>query len=105
MRAKETHSHYTPSPTIYLRVEKYLPDTITGNDAPSLDSQGSRVAIRLRDELGRFWEAKPDTLSAGIQPFLIELPDTVTNVVPEIVLLPPLQATFNVKTPNASLTP
>lgn len=104
MRAKETHSHYTPSPTIYLRIQKHLPDTITGNDAPSLDSLGSRVAIRLRDELGRFWEAKPDTLSAGIQPFLIELPDTVTNVVPEVVLLPPWQATFDVKTPIASLT-
>jgi hypothetical protein len=78
--------HYTPSPVIYLHV-------------PSLDST-NHLAIRLRDEQGRYFLAKPEPQgsSGGIMPFLIDLPPEVKAVVPEIILLKPLRAEFLVDT-------
>ena len=82
------NGHYTPSPVIYLR-------------AAPLPS-GQRLAVRLRDEKGYHWIAKPDTRGANdIQPFLVELPTDVTTVTAEIVLLKPLQASFDVETARA----
>lgn len=82
----EWDGHYTPSPTLYIR-------------APEL-RQPERFAVRLRDDQGRYWPAKPEPEGAahGIMPFLIELPPTVTNVVPEVVLLRPVRADFLVQT-------
>jgi hypothetical protein len=79
-------AHYTPNPVIYLHV-------------PTLDST-NRLAIRLRDEQGRYFLAKPEPggSSQGIMPYLVDLPPEVKNVVPEIVLLKPVRAEFLVDT-------
>jgi hypothetical protein len=55
--------------------------------------------MRLRDEQGRVWIAKPDGSVNGIHPFIIELPSGVSRVTPELVLLTPVAAEFTVKTP------
>jgi hypothetical protein len=91
-RIKYWSGHYTPSPVIYLRV-------------PSLGST-NRLAIRLRDENGKYWVAKPEPegASAGIMPYLVELPSEMNSVVPEIILLKPIQAGFLVDT-TAELKP
>lgn len=81
-RVQVFDGHYTPSPTIYLR----LPPGVFG--------------VRLRDERGRCWLASPEPDGArhGIQPFLLSPPAEVRFVTPEIVALQPVAATFLVKT-------
>ncbi len=80
------HGHYTPSPVIYLKVP----------ESGSTD----RFAVRVKDEQGQFWvlTPEPEGASDGIMPYLVSLPVGVTNVVPEIVLLKPIRATFSVTT-------
>jgi hypothetical protein len=86
LRVQEWHSHYTPSPTIYVRA--------SGLHEPN------RLAVRLRDNQGRYWAAKPEPQGSadGIRPFLVEVPTEVTNIVPEIALLNPVRAEFSVDT-------
>jgi len=90
LAVKRWSSHYTPHPTIYLR-------------APSLP-EPARLGLRLRDELGRYWATEPEPQGAagGVRPFLLKLPAGVTNVVPELVLLHPLEADFLVRTKDPS---
>ena len=97
MRVKESHSHYTPSPVLYVRYHRE-------RTVRSLPGESERLAVRLRDDHGQYWVAKPESAADGINPFLVELPPSVTNVVPEVVLLRPVQADFFVETKN-HLTP
>jgi hypothetical protein len=62
----------------------------------------ARLAMRLRDEQGRVWEARPEAQGAGngIYPFLVDLPPETIRVTPELVLLTPVTAAFTVKTPS-----
>ena len=77
--------HYTPVPVIYLR-------------SPRL-AASERLAIRLRDEQGRYWLTKPEPEGAreGIMPFMVDLPPEVKAIAAEIVLLKPVQAEFTVQ--------
>lgn len=86
VRLVQWHGHYTPVPTIYLRIENL--------EGPK------RLAVRLRDEQGRSWIAEPEPqgICDGIHPFLIKVPEDVTSVTPEVVLLEPVQAEFTVQT-------
>jgi beta-lactamase regulating signal transducer with metallopeptidase domain len=81
--------HYTPSPVIYLR-------------APVLDAN-ERLAVRLRDDQGRYWLTKPEPQGTkqGISPYLLQIPPDVKSVVAEIVVLRPVQAEFTVETEGA----
>jgi hypothetical protein len=85
--------------------------------APGTDARGSvsrldfdppgpvnRLAIRLLDNKGRWWTAKPEPEDGadGIMPYLIDLPPEVRTVIPEIVLLKPTCAEFMVDTTAAA---
>jgi hypothetical protein len=85
-----TDGHYTPSPTLYIRARELR--------------KPERLGVRLRDDQGRYWPAKPEPEGAanGIMPFLIELPPAVTNVVAEVVVLKPVEAEFLVNTENSN---
>ena len=96
------YNHYTPTPVIYLRIKTGGQDPFTSaGDAQSVNAE--RLAIRLRDDHGGYWVAKAENEVDGIQPFLIELPPGVTNIVPELVLLKPLKAEFLVNTTNITI--
>ena len=87
VRVEYWSTHYTTrDPVIYLR-------------APDSDST-NRLAIRLRDDQGRDWVAKPESQGnpQGIHAFLVELPADVKTVAGEIVLLKPVRADFLVDT-------
>lgn len=91
-----------------LKVEHYsshysITDSVIYVSAPDLHGS-ARLAMRLRDEQGRVWEAKPESQASGsgIYPFLIQLPPDVIQITPELVLLNPVTATFTVKTSNIS---
>jgi hypothetical protein len=92
LQVKHKDAHYTPDPTIYIR-------------APDV-KEPERLAVRLKDNDGKYWEAAPETQGSpqGIHPFMLRLPTNITVVVPEIVLLKPMQADFLVNTPNPSST-
>jgi len=92
LQVKHKDAHYTPDPTIYIR-------------APDL-KEPERLALRLKDGEGKYWEAAAETQGSaqGIHPFMLRLPTNITTVVPEIVLLKPIQADFLVNTPNPSST-
>lgn len=96
-REKSYGNHYTPVPVIYV---KWCQMTPSSNGPVEGDTAGTseRLALRLRDEHGGKWVAKPESWNDGIQPFLLELPPGVTNVVPELVLLKPVTAEFMVNT-------
>jgi hypothetical protein len=81
--------HYTPVPVVYIRARD--------------DSSKDRLGLRLRDEQGRYWLAKPESQGAaqGIWPFLIELPAEVGTVSAEVVLLRPIQVEFTVQTTSS----
>jgi hypothetical protein len=85
-RTKHWHGHYTPVPVVYI-------------GAPASGSK-DRLGLRLRDEQGHYWLAKPEPNGAvdGIWPFLVELPAEVTAVSGEVVLLKPIKAEFTVQT-------
>jgi hypothetical protein len=93
LKVERWYGHYTPTPVIYLR-------------AKSLDSN-KRLAVRLRDDQGRHWAAKPEPQGTpeDIRPFLVELPSEVRTVVPEIVVLDPVIANFDVTIPAAGHEP
>jgi hypothetical protein len=62
----------------------------------------NRLALRLRDDAGQMWTAKSEPQGDnpdGVHAFLMELPQEVTQVVPELILLKPVQAQFVVQTP------
>src|ERR1051325_10085738 len=92
LQVKNEAGHYTPDATIYIR-------------APDL-KEPERLALRLKDSDGKYWEAAPEGQGSpqGIHPFMIQVPTNVTTVVPEIVLLKPLQAEFLVDTHQTSST-
>jgi len=100
------HGHYSRGPVIYLQVG--APGTDARGSATHLDfgspEPANRLAIRLRDDLGRVWVAKPEPEGAadGIMPYLINLPPDVRTVTPEIVLLKPARAEFMVDTTAAA---
>ena len=58
-----------------------------------------RLAIRLRDARGVYWLTKPEPQGSSdrIYPYLVELPPEIKSVVPEVVLLKPVEAEFTVK--------
>lgn len=99
LRLKETHSYYSPNPVLFIRVTRHQPDT-SPFDHPirGLPDESERLAVRLRDDHGQYWLAKSESAATGINPFLLELPPSVTNVVPEVVRLKPVQASFLVET-------
>jgi len=78
--------HYTPVPVIYVQAKEL--------------NATERLAVRLRDETGHYWLAKPEGNNQGIKPFLVELPPEVKTVVAEFVLLRPVHADFLVKMPE-----
>src|ERR1051326_933287 len=92
LQVKNEAGHYTPDPTIYLR-------------APDLKDP-DRLAVRLKDNEGKYWETAPEGQGSpqGIHPFMLRIPTNVMTVVPEIVLLRPLQADFLVDTHQTSST-
>jgi len=85
-RMEYWNGHYTPSPVIYVQV-KPLPAR-------------QRLAVRLRDERGRYWIAQPEPggSSTGIHPFLVDLPPDIGMVTAEVVLLQAMEASFDVAT-------
>ena len=87
-RVQQWHGHNTPAPTIYIR-------------APDL-REPNRLAVRMRDDQGRYWAGQPEPQGApdGIHPFLLQVPPELTNVVPEVVLLKPVEAELLVETKN-----
>jgi|ERR1043166_1703728 hypothetical protein len=88
---KDWDGHYTPSPVIYLR-------------APPLAAD-NRLAVRLRDENGRYWPTKPEPQGAvrNIHPFLVEtLAPEVKLIVAEVVVLKPVHAEFDVDTTRSA---
>lgn len=88
LRTLTQYGHYVDRPTLYLKV-----------DDPSLSK---RIGVRVRDEQGRIWPTtrQPGRGVAGIVPFMLDVPSDVTTVIPEIVLLNPLEAEFTVRTPT-----
>jgi len=92
LKIKLEAGHYTPDWTIYVR-------------APDL-KEPERLMIRLKDSEGKYWEAAVETQGSpqGIHPFMLRLPTNITTVVPEIVLLKPMQAEFLVNTHDSTST-
>ena len=90
LKVQSWHGHYTPTPTIYIRAAK-LPEP-------------GRLAVRLRDGAGQLWVTEPESQGNpdGVHAFLLKLPSAVTNVVPEVVLLRPVEAEFLVQTKTAT---
>jgi hypothetical protein len=84
MQVKVQDSHYTPVPTVYV-------------SAPGLHDP-LRLGLRLRDTNGVLCAAEPELQGSpqGIHAFLV--PTNVTEVVPELVLLKPVEAEFFVRT-------
>jgi hypothetical protein len=82
LQVKYKNGHYTPDATIYIR-------------APDL-KEPARLAVRLKDSDGKYWEAEPEPQGSpqGIHPFMLRVPTNITMVIPEIVLLKPMQADF-----------
>jgi len=93
LQVKYKNGHYTPDATIYIR-------------APDLKGP-ERLAVRLKDSEGKYWEAAPEPQGSpqGIHPFMVRVPTNVSTVVPEIVLLKPVQADFLVDTHASASTP
>jgi len=90
LKVQEWHAHYTPVPTLYVRFPKLPGET--------------RFGVRLRDDQGRWWLAKPEPQgqSDNIGAYLIELPPDVTTITPEVVQLNPVTTEFTVSTPAAN---
>jgi hypothetical protein len=91
IKVQSFYGHYSiTNPIIYLRALKMDPK--------------NQLAVRLRDEQGRYWLTKSEGegWSEGIYPFIVQLPPDVTNVVPEIVVLKPVEAEFMVNVPEAA---
>ena len=89
IKRMEWHGHYTPRPTIYVRAEGL--------------GQADRLALRMRDEAGRVWAIEPESQGQpdGVHAFIIEAAAEKARFVPELVLLRPIQAEFQVETKSA----
>lgn len=86
-KVRTVRGHYADRPVIYLQC---------------LDRDISvRLGIRLRDSEGRVWPTTREGQGSGIIPFMLDVPADVTTVVPEIVLLKPVQAEFTVRTSSS----
>jgi hypothetical protein len=85
---KHWSGHYTPVPVVYVRM-------------PEPGSK-DRLGLRLQDEQGRYWFAKPEPEgpAQGVWPFFVELPPHVGTVSAEVVRLTPIQVEFTVQTPS-----
>jgi hypothetical protein len=92
VQVKHEDAHYTPDATIYIR-------------APDL-KEPERLAVRLKGTDGKYWEAAPETQGSpqGIHPFMLRIPTNIASVIPEIVLLKPMEADFLVNTPLSTAT-
>lgn len=92
-----------PMKVVHYDSHYSLANSVIYVSAPNLRDP-ARLAMRLRDEQGRVWEAKPESqgVVGGIHAFLIDVPPDVIRVTPELVLLTPVSATFTVKTPGIS---
>ncbi len=84
-KVQTVRGHYADRPVIYLQCQDR--------------DVGERLGIRLRDAQGRVWPTTREGEGPGIIPFMLDVSADVTNVVPEIVLLKPVEAEFTVKTP------
>ena len=93
--------HYTPTPVIYLRVPPQALDPFTGVGEGD-ETGADRFAVRIHDEHGNQWIAKPDGEVNGVHPFRLELPADVTRFNAEVILLRPLKARFLVNTKSLS---
>jgi hypothetical protein len=89
----------SPMKVVHYSSHYSMADSVIYVSAPDL-SGPARLAIRLRDEQGRTWDAKAEDSANGIHPFLVELPPDVTQVTPELIFLPSVTATFTVNTRN-----
>jgi len=80
-------AHYTPDPTIYIQCD-FLGET-------------NNLEVRLRDKAGRYWVAtqEPECRRQNVRPFILNLPEDVDEVVPEVVMVSALRAEFVVKIP------
>ena len=58
-----------------------------------------RLGVRLTDEKGHHWTTISQPLN-DIWPFPIELGPEIESVIPEVVVLRPIEATFQVRTPD-----
>jgi hypothetical protein len=88
LQMKHYNGHYTTkAPVIYVH-------------APE-GKRAERLALRLRDDQGRYYESKLDSQGTpnGIHAFIVDLPKDVETIVPELVILKPVEAEFMVKTP------
>ncbi|HEX3717311.1 MAG TPA: hypothetical protein VH595_05025 [Verrucomicrobiae bacterium] len=65
----------------------------------------TRLAVRLRDGQGGLWAAEPEPQGAvdGIYPFLVNLPPSINQVTPELVLLKAVEAEFTAKVPSPAI--
>jgi hypothetical protein len=89
LKVQSYYGHYSiTNAIIYLRVSKM--------------NSRNRLAMRLRDEQGRYYATESDGegWAEGIYPFIVKLPPDVTTVVPEIVVLKPVEVEFMVKVPE-----
>jgi hypothetical protein len=79
-------------------------DSVIYVSAPKLGGK-TRLAMRLRDDQGRYWLAQPEPQGAidGVYPFLVDLPPGVNRVTPELVVLTPVEAEFMVKVPAPAI--
>lgn len=93
IREKWYHGHYTPWPTFYLRAH--------------LTNTAARLGVRLRDAQGNLIATRmePQGTRTGIWPYLASDATNLTAVTPEIVLLRPLEAAFDVDTTTLSREP
>jgi hypothetical protein len=80
--------HTSAVPAIYLfGCDRYRPE---------------RLAVRVRDDLGRVWTTTPEPAPQGqVCAWLMRLPPDAKTVSAELVLLKPLQAEFVAATPAA----
>jgi hypothetical protein len=71
--------------------------------APELAGK-ERLAIRLRDDHGKYWSTKvePQGTANGVRPFLLRLPPDADSFVAEVVVLKPIEAEFTVKVPDVA---
>jgi len=88
LKVQSWHGHYTPVAVIYLKAPKLLADI--------------RIGVRLLDNEGQYWIAKPEPqgIRDDVRPFLVELATETKFVTPEIVILKPVQGSFQVRTPS-----
>jgi hypothetical protein len=90
-----------PLKVVYCHGYYSLTNSVIFVSAPKLPRK-ARLAIRLRDGQDRLWLAEPEPQGSteGIYPFLVNLPPSINQVTPELVILKPVEAEFMVKSPK-----